>query len=72
LSAGSKIAALYHDVEPDGMNGRWWVAVFDGVLGGEMQSLYGPVTHKPHCYQRNGSEDRFTSLIQGKLVTMTP
>ena len=71
-ASGGKLAAIYHEQSPDGKSGRWWAAIFDATLGGEMQSLYGPLPRKPFCYQREGSEDRFTFLMAGQLVTMAP
>jgi hypothetical protein len=66
-----KVAAHYFEASPDGKGGRWWISVVDSSLG-EVQALYGPASSKPLCYQREGSEDRFTFFSAGKLVTMAP
>jgi hypothetical protein len=71
-AADDRIAAIYGEPSPDRKSARFWIAVFDSVLGGEMHTLYGPVPGRPLCCQRGGSEDRFTTLYRGKLVTMAP
>jgi hypothetical protein len=78
-SSGNSLAAVYEETAPgsDSSSGeqrkRWWIAVHDNLPGGELQALYGPVPGPPLCYQRTGSQDRFTFLTDGdKLVTMAP
>jgi len=70
-AAGGRVAAVFSEASPDGNGERWWITVFDSTLG-EMQARYGPVPAKPVCYHREGSEERFTFVIRGNLVTMAP
>ena len=78
-SAGDKFAAMYLETGPQSegssseQRGSWWIAVYDHVADGDLRSVYGPVATQPLCYQRTGSEDRFTFLGEGqRLVTMMP
>jgi hypothetical protein len=76
-SSGSSLAAVYEQNQPDsessssGRPERWWIAVYENVRGSELRAVYGPAPGPPLCYQRTGSEDRFTFLTAEKnLVTM--
>lgn len=78
-SSGGRIAAVYFAEGPEAESpsgeprGRAWIAVYDSGAGGELQRLYGPAPGVPVCYERSGSEDRFTFVVDGdRLVTMAP
>jgi hypothetical protein len=79
LSAGDRFAAAYlearpgHEGSPSELRGSWWIGVYDNAADAGLQAVYGPAPAEPVCYQRSGSEDRFTFLIDGsQLVTMAP
>jgi hypothetical protein len=71
-AAGRRLAATYYDDQSKENRARLWIAVYDVGLG-ERQSVYGPVSGMPFCYDVVDHQDRFTILKDGKyFVKLSP